>query len=51
MHRLLTAESSLPDASAAPSFWVTPLVLDFGPVGVGDMSDPLLVVIANTGNQ
>ena len=40
-----------PDAgSTAPSLWVTPLVLDFGPVGVGETSSTLTVTITNNGN-
>lgn len=40
-----------PDAgSTAPSLWVTPLVLDFGPVGVGETSSTLTVSITNKGN-
>ena len=47
----LADETSPSDGSAASSLWVTPLVLDFGPVGVGDVSDPLVVTITNTGND
>jgi len=38
------------DGLAAPSLWVTPLVLDFGPVGVDDTGDTLIVTIHNTGD-
>lgn len=38
-------------ASTAPSLWVTPLILDFGPVGVGETSDPQVVTIKNVGND
>lgn len=37
------------DATAVPSAWVTPLVLDFGPVGVGFTSATQVVAITNTG--
>jgi hypothetical protein len=40
-----------PSTSTAPSLWVTPLVLDFGPVGVGETSDQLTVTINNAGND
>ena len=36
--------------SPAPSLWVTPLVIDFGSVGVGFSGDTLAVTIHNTGN-
>ena len=34
----------------APSLWVTPLVLDFGPVGLGETSSQLTATITNTGD-
>lgn len=34
----------------APSLWVSPIELDFGPVGVGETSEPLIVTIHNSGN-
>lgn len=34
-----------------PDLWVTPEVIDFGPVGIGQTSNPLLVTITNTGNE
>ena len=36
--------------SGAPSLWVTPLELDFGPVAVGSISPKLEVNITNTGD-
>jgi len=37
------------NAAALPGLWVTPLELDFGPVGVGMWSAPQVVTITNTG--
>jgi len=37
-------------SSTAPSLWVTPLVLDFGLVGVGETSATLTTTITNKGN-
>jgi hypothetical protein len=34
-----------------PRLWVTPLVLDFGPVGLGTTSPTQVVTITNTGSQ
>lgn len=40
-----------PQAPAlAPSLWATPLKLNFGPVGVGEVSDVQVVTVKNTGN-
>jgi hypothetical protein len=38
-------------AGPLPGLWVTPLELDFGPVGVGVTSPPQVVTITNTGND
>jgi len=47
----ILGSGAAPDAgSTAPSLWVTPLVLDFGPVGVGETSSTLTVSITNNGN-
>jgi hypothetical protein len=46
------ADESAPAAgSVAPSLWVTPLLLDFGPVGVDSISNTLVVTITNPGND
>jgi len=45
-----TSKGSQLLASTAPSLWVTPLELDFGPVGVGYTSQTLVINIYNTGN-
>lgn len=37
-------------ASAAPSLWITPLELDFGPVGIGATGATFEVTITNTGD-
>ncbi len=34
-----------------PDLWVTPQVIDFGPVGVGQISAPITVTITNTGDE
>jgi len=34
----------------APSLWVSPIEIDFGHVGIGETSDPLIVTIHNSGN-
>lgn len=36
---------------SAPSLWVSPLELDFGPVGVGDTSPQMVVTLHNSGND
>jgi hypothetical protein len=46
----LVSEAAPLAGSTAPSLWVTPLVLDFGPVGIGETSDTLTVSITNNGN-
>jgi len=38
-------------AGPLPALWVTPLELDFGPVGVGTTSAPQIVTISNTGAE
>ena len=38
-------------APAEPGLWVTPLEIDFGPVGVGFLSAQQLVTFTNTGSQ
>lgn len=45
-----TQSTSLAPVSA-PSLWVSPLELDFGPVGVGNTSPTLAVTIHNSGND
>jgi hypothetical protein len=47
----LAGEAAPFAGSTAPSMWVTPLVLDFGPVGVGETSGTLIVNITNNGND
>jgi hypothetical protein len=49
-HRRLVSEAAQLTGSTAPSLWVTPLVLDFGPVGVGETSGTLTATITNNGN-
>jgi hypothetical protein len=44
------APSSASSAAAAPRLWVTPLTLDFGPVGVGMPSVTQVVTITNLGS-
>jgi len=41
--------TAAPAASPQPGLWVTPLILDFGPVGIGETSPTQLVSIHNTG--
>lgn len=45
-----TSKAAPYTASIAPSLWVTPLVLDFGPVGIGYTSTTLTATITNIGN-
>jgi hypothetical protein len=45
-----TGEAAPLAGSTAPSLWVTPLRLDFGPVGVGETSNQQVVTITNNGN-
>lgn len=47
----LADETLSPSGSVAPSLWVTPLVLDFGPVGVGETSGQLAATITNVGDD
>jgi hypothetical protein len=49
-HYWQVGEAAALAGSPAPSLWVTPLVLDFGPVGVGQTSLPLTAQITNNGN-
>src|SRR4030042_6743507 len=49
-HSIVVTEAAPFDASTAPSLWVTPLLLDFGGVGVGETSDTWTVNIKNIGN-
>jgi len=49
-HLIVVSEAAPFDASTAPSLWVTPLLLDFGGVGVGETSDTWTVNIKNIGN-
>jgi hypothetical protein len=46
----LTSEAAYSTSLNEPSLWVTPLVLDFGPVGVGYTSSTLTATITNIGN-
>ena len=46
----LTAGSEVQAAVPAPGQWVTPLELDFGPVGLGATGPTLSVTITNSGN-
>jgi hypothetical protein len=46
----LLSEAAPLAGSTAPSLWVTPLVLDFGPVGIGYTSNMLTITITNKGN-
>jgi hypothetical protein len=44
------APNSANNAAATPKLWVTPLVLDFGPIGVGRISTSQVVTITNLGS-
>ncbi|MBN2392340.1 MAG: choice-of-anchor D domain-containing protein [Anaerolineae bacterium] len=45
----ITASTNAFDAATKPKLWVTPLILDFGPVGVGTTSPVQTVTITNLG--
>ena len=50
LHWISAGEAASNRAAGAPKLWVTPLELDFGPVGVGMRSATQVVTITNLGS-